>query len=164
MKFFGILMILISMTASAMASSPDSSREELRELLKQRKILFDEYSASLTKKSGIFGNKTKNNLKESQLKLVELVAADNKIMSSLNRTLDFRTFEKQNLSFDASSLENRIRNVNILNDTLNKKVLALTEENKRLRSVINHHNFYFIMLLVLLLLLIAYRLRKYFLK
>ena len=163
MKFLSII-ILILLPFFVKASSIDSTREELRELLKQRKILFDEYSESVAKKSGIFGNKTKTDLKESQAKLEEIIKADNKIMSSLNRTLDFRTFEKQNLSYDASSLEDRIRNVNILNDTLNKKVLSLTEENKQHRSVLNHHTFYFILLILLLILVIAYPLRKKILK
>jgi len=80
------------------------------QLLKERKELFEIYNESLNQKSGIFGNKTKNDLRTTQEKLLDVVAADNKIMNSLSRTLDFRDFEKTNMKYDFSSFEERIRN------------------------------------------------------
>src|SRR4051812_30489594 len=108
-NILSLLVILIS-TFNTIAKS-DSERTELFRLLSERKQLFDIYTESLEKKSGFFGNTSKNDLRSSQEKLLAVIEADNKIMSSLTRTLDFRNFEKQSMSYDVSGYENRIRNI-----------------------------------------------------
>src|SRR4051812_15259942 len=112
MKF--ILIILLILSKPAMASN-DSLRADLSALLKQRNELFNAYSASLSRKSGFFGNQTKNDIRESQDKLKEIVEIDNRIMSTLNRTLDYRNFEKTNMTYDVSSYVTRIQNLATLN-------------------------------------------------
>ena len=152
MKVILLFVLLLLFFEPSKAFRVDSTRTELLILLKERKELFDQYSASINKKSGIFGNRTKNDLKDSQEKLVSIVAADNKIMNSLSRTLDFRNFEKLNLSYDVNSYEDRIRNLLTLNDTLNKQNNIYKKENKIFQSTIKKHHLYFVMLILLLIL------------
>ena len=106
------------MAKAVSASDPDTTRAELVTLLKERTILFEKYSQSLASKSGFFGNRTKNDLKESHEKLIEIVKADNKIMNAFNRALSYRNFEKMNMRFDVSGYEERIKNLTVLKDTL----------------------------------------------
>ena len=146
-----LLLILFLLFYENLKALPtDSTRTELLQLLKERKELFDQYSASLNKKSGFFGNRTKNDLKDSQDKLVAIVSADNKIMNSLNRTLDFRNFEKLNMSYDVNSFEERIRNLLRLNDTLFNQNIVYKQENKKFQTAIKKHNLYFVILILLL--------------
>jgi hypothetical protein len=142
------------------ASAPDSTRQELMELLKDRKELFDEYSSSIEKKSGFFGNKTKNDIRESQEKLVEIVNADNRIMNLLNRTIDYRNFEKQNMTYDVSSYTDRIKSLSVLNDTLTKRNELYQRENKSLRTSVRKYKFYCGLLGFLLILPLLWAARK----
>ena len=164
MKITIFLFLILFLFKNVLAIRPDSTRTELLILLKDRKDLFNQYSASLNKKSGLFGNRTKNDLKDSQDKLVAIVSADNKIMNSLNRTLDFRNFEKLNLSYDVNSFEERIRNLSILNDTLTNQNNIYKKENKIFQSTIKKHRLYFTGLVVLLALVCIALLRKFFIK
>ena len=152
MKISILVFILLLCFENLSASRSDSTRKELLQLLKNRNELFNDYNASLVKKSGLFGNKTKTDLRDSQDKLMAVVAADNKIMSSLNRTLNFRDFEKQTMSYDVSSYEKRIRNLSVLNDTLNSQYLRCTQENKILNSTVKRHHLYIASLILLIIL------------
>ena len=145
-----LIILLLFFYENLNALHIDSTRTELLQSLKGRKDLFDQYSASLNKKSGFFGNRTKNDLKDSQDKLVAIVSADNKIMNSLNRTLDFRNFEKLNMSYDTKSFEERIKNLLRLNDTLSNQNVVYKQENKNFQTTIKKHNLYFTMLILLL--------------
>jgi hypothetical protein len=150
MKIFIPLILLFVSTLNAIAKN-DSERTELLRLLNERKQLFEIYTESLEKKSGFFGNTSKKDLRDSQDKLLAVLEADNKIMSSLNRTLDFRNFEKQSMSYDVSGYENRIRNITVLNDTLNKQFLNCKNENKLLHSDVKRYHLYIAALLTILL-------------
>lgn len=144
--FFFFLSIL---TASAL---PDSTRKEMNDLMRTRAELFKTYSNSLSKKSGFFGNQTKNDLRTAHDLLKAIVEQDNKIMDALNRSMDFRTFEKATMSFDAQEYTDRIKNLSIINDTLTKQIQQLEIEKRSLRSEINGSRFYNVVLLFVSLL------------
>jgi hypothetical protein len=154
-----ILICLLIITEIVFAAN-DSDRTELLLLIKQRKELFDSYNESLNKKSGFLGNKTKNDLRDTQDKLLDVVNTDNKIMNSLSRTLDFRNFEKQSMSYDVSSFEQRIRNLSVLNDSLNTQYARIFDENKKMRSAIRRQELYTGLLFFLLLIAIIAWIRK----
>ncbi len=167
MKSFIILLFFYSFTFTIAKAAtgispwtPDSARKELVFLLEERKKLFDEYSESLSKKSGFFGNQTKNDLRDSRLKLEAIVAEDNKIMSALNRTLDFRNFEKQNMKYDVSTNEDRIRSLQVMNDTLNAQLIRLERENKINISKVRSNRIYFVLLFLILGVMMVFVLRK----
>lgn len=162
MKIIIVLLLINMVSENTIAFRADSTRTELLSLLKERKKLFDTYSMSLNKKSGFFSNRTKNDLKDSQAKLVAIVVVDNKIMNSLNRTLDFRNFEKLNLSYDVNSFEDRIRNLTVLNDTLTIQNINYKNENKLLQSALIKHRFYIALLIFLLLLISFAFIRNFF--
>ncbi len=150
-----ILTILILTGFSALAAN-DNTRAEMAELLKERKALFDEYSASLAKKSGFFGNKTKNDLRESQAQLKKIVATDNKIISVLNRAVDFKNFEKLNMTYDNSSYINRIENLTTLNESLMKQNAGYVNEINSNKAILKKYRFYNVMLIAFLLGILAY--------
>jgi hypothetical protein len=155
-------LIFLLFLQNATGAVPDSNREELVRLLKERKERYGIYTESLSEKSGFFGNRTKNDIRNSSNKLVEILQMDNKIMNALQRMLDYKTFEKQNLRFDMNSYEERMRNLSTLNDTLNKQNLALMESNKAHLKTIRTYNLYIILLGALVLLTGGLYARKIF--
>ena len=155
MKFSMLFLLTLISIGNVKAKGADSTKAELMSLMKERKILADDYYTSLESKSGIFGNRTKNDLRDSQEKLVDIVRVDNKIMDALNRTLNFRNFEKTNMTYNANSFEDRLRNLSQLNDTLNKQLLKYSEENRLNRKTIKRNEIY-IYGLILLILLISF--------
>ncbi|HNP47608.1 MAG TPA: hypothetical protein PKL85_02175 [Bacteroidia bacterium] len=147
-----LLLLFISSSLSAQKiSSAVQARTDIMNLLQERKVLFDEYTASLRERSGIFGQRTKTDLRESQAKLQEIVDADNRIISALNRMLDYKNFEKLNLTYSANSNEDRIQSLQQLSDTLNKQVENLRAENKKLISDARKSDFYFFLLIMILI-------------
>ena len=90
--------ICIAVNAQSPNSSADTNnyyRKQLQELLINRHQKFDSYSKSLEQHSGIFGNKTKNDIRESNHVLIDIVKTDNHIIQALNRVVDFRNYEKE---------------------------------------------------------------------
>lgn len=150
MRFFLLFILLLSQNLSAQKLSPlVTARTDLMNLLQERKVLFDSYSASLRERSGIFGQRTKSNLRESQARLQEIVDADNRIINALNRMLDYKNFEKLNLTYSANTNEERLLNLQQMSDTLSKQVDSLKLQNKKLIAENRRSDFY-IFLIVLL--------------
>ena len=115
----------------AFAQSPkDSDREKMNELLKQRQEQFGSYSESIEKRSGIFGNKTKRDIKNSNEILTDIVRLDNKIMELLNRKLDYRTFETTSYDYDKKDCETKFKNVMQANEKLEKRLKEQEGQNK----------------------------------
>ena len=136
------LFLLLAGSLSAQTLSPSVvARKDLMNLLQERKILFDHYSASLRERSGIFGQRTKTDLRETQ--------SNNRIISALNRMLDYKNFEKLNLTYSANTNEERLSNLQQLSDTLSKQVEALKLENKKLQSGSKHGDFYIFLLMLI---------------
>lgn len=128
---FFLWMVLAEFQFAA-ASEADSSnyyRTELKELLRYRREKFDAYSQSLEQRSGIFGNKTKKDIRESNTVLINIVRTDNHIIQVLNRVLDFRTFEKVNMNYDLNQNKRQADMLIQATDTLSKQVTALTKSN-----------------------------------
>jgi hypothetical protein len=156
--FFVSAFLMISSWASSQLA--DSTRRNLLHLLKERDELFNTYSSSLDQKSGFFGNRTKNDMRESHERLREIVLTDNRIMDALNRALEYRNFEKLTMTYDVSAYEQRLKNISALNDTLNAKVDRLEKENKDYRSTLNRYGFYFSVLILILVGMTGYRLYR----
>jgi len=129
----------------------DPEKAEFIQLVKERGSIFDSYSASLEKKSGFFGNRTKNDIRESQDLLMEVVHMDNKIMSMLNRRLGFRNFEKQSMADDFMAMQQKVINLNVVNDTLTKKLADCEEHTKIYKTKLNRQSIYLFLLIILLI-------------
>ena len=76
--FIAILMLISIVQITTGADERTAARKELFGLLKERQKLFDNYSQSTKKKSGFFGNRTKNDMRESHATLQDIVSIDNK--------------------------------------------------------------------------------------
>ncbi|MBK7849578.1 MAG: hypothetical protein IPJ66_00215 [Bacteroidetes bacterium] len=161
MRFFLLLLLLLSQNLSAQKLSPlVTARTDLMNLLQERKVLFDSYSASLRERSGIFGQRTKSDLRESQARLQEIVDTDNRIISALNRMLDYKNFEKLNLTYSANTNEERLLNLQQLSDTLSKQVDSLKLQNKKLVAESRRSDFYIFLIVLLSAALIAIKVTK----
>ena len=98
-------------------------KKKLYDLLEQRKQRFNSYSSSIEKRSGIFGNKTKKDIQQSNEILREIVRTDNDIINVLNRAVDFKTYEKVNLNYNVNENSQQLENLTRATDTLEKQVI-----------------------------------------
>jgi hypothetical protein len=128
--------------------------------MNERRELFAQYSESLERKSGLFGNRTKNDMKGSETKLTDIVNLDNKIMKALNRALDYKNFEKVNMRYDVNSFEERVKSLQVLNDTLTNRNNSYEEQNKILKAKIRKSNIYNFLLIAFLVLIVFFSIRK----
>jgi ABC-type phosphate transport system auxiliary subunit len=110
-----------------------TDKEQIAKILKERKDRFSGYMNSLQNKSGFFGGKTKKDLMESQKILVEIVRLDNRLISILNRQLDYKTFEKTEMNYqslkESESQDQLVRSL----ATKNRELLILQDDNNNLR-------------------------------
>ncbi|MEP7171029.1 MAG: hypothetical protein ABI855_16805 [Bacteroidota bacterium] len=158
-KYFTVLLCLISLTAYPQNNSV-KDRQDLQNLLQERKIKFDAYASSLEKRSGIFGNKTKKDIQSSNEVLIDIVKTDNRIISTLNRVIDFRNFEKTNMNYDVVQQNQNYDNLLRATDTLSKQVDILTATNKSLKKNTLKFEILFYAALALVICLLIIRLKK----
>lgn len=154
MRYIILLVLLSTLTTlttkSVTADSKESARKELFQLLENRKEVFENYNTSLKKKSGFFGNRTKNDMRQSHSTLQDIIEMDNKIMNSLNRVIDTKNYEKTSMTFDAGSNQDRIANLTKVNDAMLTQNEILTLEKKQLNTQILKMKFYFIVLFLII--------------
>ncbi len=124
-----LLLLLIPFLRAASQSQIDIDKQELKSLLDERKQKFDSYAVSLEKHSGIFGNKTKNDIRKSQAVLVDIIKTDNRIISNLYRVVDFRSYEKVNMTYSDQKKDETVNNLKHAADTLSKQVDVLKASN-----------------------------------
>lgn len=132
-----LVSILLIWKQNLAATNPDTTnfyRKQLKELLEVRKDKFDAYSESLEQRSGIFGNKTKSDIRESNHVLIDIVRTDNKIISTLNRVIDFRNYEKLTMNYDLQSHQSQKDKLLAANDTLNKQIQVLKKEQAKVQQ------------------------------
>jgi hypothetical protein len=127
------LIILVLLQIVSFAQSREE-RSELIKLVEERQQLFDIYSSSLKKKSGFFGQKTKNDLRATHDRLKAIVEVDNKIMTRLRQLLDYTKFEKQTMSYDVNQYAEQLKNFERNQDTLVKQLAMLEKENASFRK------------------------------
>lgn len=111
-----------------------ADRAELQKLLEERQKKFNAYSESLKKHSGFFGGKTKADMQRSNGVLRDIIETDNRMISVLNRVVDFRTFEKVNMNYDLLSCNERVENLQRAVDALNKRVTTFASDNEDLKK------------------------------
>ena len=125
MLFMRNILLIILLFFSVQASVFGQTKEERKELMmivEERQKLFDLYSETVAKKSGIFGNKTKNDLRTTHEKLKDIIALDNKILNRLKQMLSYRNFEKQTMSYDMSQYEEQSKKLERAQKTRRKQL------------------------------------------
>lgn len=130
MRVLLILSLLFIIVGRTQAQVDIMERKALHDLLEVRKKKFDDYSTSLERKTGFFGNKTKKDLQNSNEVLTDIVKTDNNIISVLNRAIDFKNYEKTNLNYNIIDNSAKLESYRQAADTLGKQVNTLTESNK----------------------------------
>ncbi len=135
MKKIFLLALTFSLSATTvLPQDRTADREELHKLLDERKKKFDAYSASLKKRSGFFGGKSKQDIQRSNEVLRDIIESDNRIISVLNRVVDFKVYEKVNMNYELLSCNERVENLQSAVDALNKRVSTLTSTNDVLKK------------------------------
>lgn len=134
------------------SSAYQTQRAKVNKLLNQRSSRFGQYDASLGKRSGIFGMKTKKDMQASNDILRQVVLTDNDIFSELKILLDYKDFEKNQVQTKAEDIEGRI-------DRYQTTITRLQQNNENLKIEIEKSiskadrlfNYLLITLIILLL-------------
>ena len=154
------LILLLLLSTTLLAAPRDNARTELYNLLKERSEKFDAYSQSLRKHSGLFGGKTKGDLRESQDQLKSIIEVDNRIMSSLNRALDYKNFEKLSYTLDTRDTDEKLKTLRLNNETLLARNQTLEDQSKVLQSELGRYRLYFVLLILSISVLVFMYVRK----
>lgn len=124
---FSFLLLWLFMSAS-FAQVQMQERLNLQNLLAERAKNFSEYTSSIQKRSGIFGNKTRRDIEKSNEVLIDIVTLDNSIMDALNRALSYKTFEKTTDNYSARDCELKLKQNMQVTDTLMKQLAVLEKK------------------------------------
>ncbi len=121
-KKFPVLLLVLLHSFFVSASDREHQRVELQKLVEERENRFGDYSRAAASRSGFFGNKTKGDLKRQMEIMTQIVKTDNKIISTLNNFLDYRTFQRTEMSYSQAELDSKNRRLDELTTTLSKKL------------------------------------------
>lgn len=135
-------------------------RLQLQQLLVERQQNFSSYAQTLDKRSGIFGNKTKQDIGRSHEILRQLITTDNRIIDVLNKVVDLRNYEKTVLSYGIVEKKQTLENLIHATDTLNKQVTRLKESNDSLKTQNKKLTWIIYILSLLPLILVILRMRR----
>lgn len=124
------LIFLLLFINSAFSQMQVQDRLNLQNLLAERAKNFSEYTSSIQKRSGIFGNKTKKDLEKSNEILIGIVTLDNSITDALNRALQYKTFEKTSDNYDVMDCQLKLKQSMEVTDTLLKQMALLERKVK----------------------------------
>jgi peptidoglycan hydrolase CwlO-like protein len=129
-----IITFLILFTSKVLSAQTDTSaytiqRDKIRELLNERSERFGQYDNSLTRRSGIFGLKTKRDMQASNDILTQIVLNDNRIFNELKVLLDYKEFERKELEGRAETVEGRI-------DRFQSTITRFQQQNENLKAEI----------------------------
>ncbi len=159
---FTFSLIILCLCHGQLPAQTREERKELIGLVEQRQELFNIYSAALKKKSGFFGQKTKNDLRSTHDRLKDIVEMDNKIMTRLKQMLSYRNFEKQTMSYDVNQYSEQLKNFERAQDTLVKQLAKMEKENAILNKSVSKSGRWIYFLFGFLFALILFRLRRRF--
>lgn len=140
-------------------SAYNVQRNKINQLLEERSSKFGQYDQSLTKRSGIFGLKTKRDMQSSNDILTQIVLTDNDIFSELKILLDYKDFEKKEVENRAETTEGRI-------DRFQGTITRLQQENDRLKTEIEKQEnqirrlWIYVLIAVIVALLLTFYTRK----
>ncbi len=125
------LLVLISNAFHALAFQTDTSayqtqRLRINALLAERSAKFGQYEESLNARTGIFGFQTKNDIRNSNEILRQIVLNDNNIFRELKTLMDYKDLEVSAVKTNADQTSSRIRNYQLA-------IKTLQDQNEQLR-------------------------------
>ena len=96
-------------------------------------MLFNEYADQIKKRTGIFGQQTKRDIKKARDILLIIVEKDNEVIAELERMLDTRQMEYFDAGIDKQRAEEKTDRIIGIIDQLKDQQDKLLEENEKLR-------------------------------
>lgn len=112
----------------------ESQRQKVNELLQRRSARFGQFDESLKKRTGIFGLKTKKDMQASINILKEIVLTDNDIFRETKMLLDYKDFEKSQITLRADEFDGRINGYIKTISKLQREQERLTAEVEKLEK------------------------------
>jgi hypothetical protein len=114
LTFLSIFMCTCCISFSARAFQADTSayqtqRLKVNSLLTERSNKFGQYDQSLDQRTGIFGFQTKQDIKNSNEILRQIVLNDNNIFKELKILMDYKDQQVQQVRRDANNTSSRIQ-------------------------------------------------------
>jgi DNA primase large subunit len=110
----------------------DQEKAALQKLVEEREARFGEYSRAAAAKSGFFGNKTRNDLRNQVEVLTEIVKTDNKIISLLKNFLDYKTFQRTEMVYSQAEQEEKNKRLDAITTRLSKELETVRDQNRNL--------------------------------
>lgn len=162
-KIFLLLLICISFDALALqtdTSAYQTQRLRINALLAERSAKFGQYEESLNARTGIFGFQTKNDIRNSNEILRQIVLNDNNIFRELKTLMDYKDLEVTAVKSNADQTNNRIRSYQLAIKTLQDQNEQLRQEAKVLSKSKVFSNTVIILLLLSLVGLAWFFLKK----
>lgn len=151
------LPVVAAQQPAADTAGYEMQRQKVNELLQQRSARFGQFDESLTKRTGIFGLKTKKDMQASIDILKQIVLTDNDIFRETKMLLDYKDFQTSQITQQADEFDGRINGYI-------KTISKLQREQERLTADIdaleksNQRNQGFVVLLALAVVgLLAFR-------
>lgn len=140
-RIFPVVFLIFNIVLSASAqdlNNASSDRRLMMEILNERKQKFSNYTESLDDRSGIFGMKTKKDIERSRKILIDIVKLDNRLISVLNRRLDYKDFEKTELNYNtvdqSRKIEELSRNFTLADNRMKKMGSDLEQAENEIRK------------------------------
>lgn len=129
---FLLLFIGLGFAFNVMASPTDTSayqtqRLKINSLLAERSSKFGQYDLSLSARTGIFGLQTKNDLRNSNDILREIILNDNNIFRELKILMNYKDQEVQQVQSNAVTTNKRI-------EGYMQTIKKLQDQNDQLRT------------------------------
>ena len=127
-----LLLLFICISFDALALQTDTSayqtqRLRINALLAERSAKFGQYEESLNARTGIFGFQTKNDIRNSNEILRQIVLNDNNIFRELKTLMDYKDLEVTAVKSNADQINSRIRNYQLA-------IKKLQDQNEQLRQ------------------------------
>lgn len=139
LTFFAIFLCTYGFLFSARAFQADTSayqtqRLKVNSLLTERSNKFGQYDQSLDQRTGIFGFQTKQDIKNSNEILRQIVLNDNNIFKELKILMNYKDQEVQQAQRNANSTNSRIQNYRLSIKKLQDQNELLKKEAETLKS------------------------------
>lgn len=130
----------------------------IRAMVNERQKLYSQYSKQIEKKSGIFGNQTKKDVRAANEILLKILATDSRIFSELeemikaqDREVERSKFEKQDKEYKIIKKEEEVQTHSETVAKLQRNVETLSSQQIKLKRTAKIYKFLFFSSLLFLI-------------
>ena len=142
MKYILSFILLLSSVFVFAYQNTDSltytlQRNKINQMLDARHRKFGDFDESLSKKTGVFGWKTKKDMQRSMDILTAIIKTDNDILKETKTLLDFKTYQQEQITNKSQESEDKslayMRTINKLQtqtESLNTQLVDVKKSQK----------------------------------